>query len=50
VLQQFSGMSVDEIAVLSKVPVETVKSRLRYAMRKLRLNLSPAGVAQGEEA
>jgi RNA polymerase sigma factor (sigma-70 family) len=50
VLQQFSGMSVDEIAVLSKVPVETVKSRLRYAMRKLRLNLSPASVAQGEEA
>lgn len=36
VLQQFSGMSVDEIAALSEVPVETVKSRLRYAMRKLR--------------
>ncbi len=36
VLQQFSGMSVDEIAAIAAVPVETVKSRLRYAMRKLR--------------
>ena len=50
VLQQFSGMSVDEIAELSAVPVETVKSRLRYAMRKLRQNLSPASAAQGEQA
>ena len=50
VLQQFSGMSVDEIAELSSVPVETVKSRLRYAMRKLRQNLSPASAAQGEQA
>ena len=50
VLQQFSGMSVDEIAQLSAVPVETVKSRLRYAMRKLRQNLSPASAAQGEQA
>ena len=36
VLQQFSGLSVDEIALVAAVPVETVKSRLRYAMRKLR--------------
>jgi len=36
VLQQFSGMSLDEIAAVVAVPVETVKSRLRYAMRKLR--------------
>jgi RNA polymerase sigma-70 factor (ECF subfamily) len=50
VLQQFSGMSVDEIAQLSSVPVETVKSRLRYAMRKLRQNLAPAGAPQGEQA
>ncbi|MDB5950050.1 MAG: polymerase subunit sigma-24 [Massilia sp.] len=50
VLQQFSGMSVEDIAVLSNVPVETVKSRLRYAMRKLRQNLLPANVAQGEQA
>jgi RNA polymerase sigma factor (sigma-70 family) len=43
VLQQFSGMSIEEIAQLSAVPVETVKSRLRYAMQKLR-----AHMAQGE--
>ncbi|MTW03443.1 sigma-70 family RNA polymerase sigma factor [Pseudoduganella ginsengisoli] len=36
ILQQFSGMSLDEIADLVAVPVETVKSRLRYAMKKLR--------------
>jgi RNA polymerase sigma factor (sigma-70 family) len=36
VLQQFSGLSLDEIAALVAAPVETVKSRLRYAMRKLR--------------
>ncbi|MES2317469.1 MAG: sigma-70 family RNA polymerase sigma factor [Pseudomonadota bacterium] len=35
-LQQFDGMSLDEIAVVVAAPVETVKSRLRYAMRKLR--------------
>ena len=36
VLQQFSGMSLDEIATVVVAPLETVKSRLRYAMRKLR--------------
>jgi len=36
ILQQFSGMSLEEIAELVAVPVETVKSRLRYAMKKLR--------------
>ena len=36
ILQQFSGMSLDEIAQLVAAPVETVKSRLRYAMKKLR--------------
>jgi RNA polymerase sigma factor (sigma-70 family) len=36
VLQQFSGMSLDEISEVVNAPVETVKSRLRYAMRKLR--------------
>lgn len=36
VLQQFNDLSLDEIAMISEVPVETVKSRLRYAMRKLR--------------
>ena len=50
VLQQFSGMSVEDIAVVSNVPIETVKSRLRYAMRKLRQNLLPSSAAQGEQA
>jgi len=36
VLQQFCGMSLDDIAEVVAAPVETVKSRLRYAMRKLR--------------
>lgn len=44
ILQQFNDMSLEEIAQLSEVPVETVKSRLRYAMRKLRESLaSPTG-------
>lgn len=48
ILQQFSDMSIDEIAQLSSVPAETVKSRLRYAMRKLRQHLAPL-MATGEE-
>ena len=40
VLQQFSGLALDEIAALCGVPLETVKSRLRYAMRKLRASLA----------
>jgi RNA polymerase sigma-70 factor (ECF subfamily) len=36
VLQQFCGMSLEDIAAVVAAPVETVKSRLRYAMRKLR--------------
>jgi RNA polymerase sigma factor (sigma-70 family) len=39
VLQQFSGMSIEEIAVVTAAPAETVKSRLRYAMQKLRAQL-----------
>lgn len=42
VLQQFNGMSLDEIATLTGVPTETVKSRLRYAMQKLRRQLEQA--------
>ena len=49
VLQQFNGMSLDEIAELTGVPAETVKSRLRYAMRKLRQQLE-APVLEGERA
>ncbi|MDP3785583.1 MAG: sigma-70 family RNA polymerase sigma factor [Undibacterium sp.] len=39
VLQQFSDLSLEEIASISAVSVETIKSRLRYAMRKLRMQL-----------
>jgi len=42
ILQQFNGMSLDEIAVLTGVTAETVKSRLRYAMNKLRRQLLDA--------
>lgn len=49
VLQQFNGMSLDEIAKVTEVPLETVKSRLRYAMQKLRAQLQ-SQTAQGEVA
>ena len=38
-LQQESGLSLAEIAALTGVGVETVKSRLRYALAKLRVKL-----------
>lgn len=49
VLQQFNGMSLEEIAEVTAVPVETVKSRLRYAMQKLRAQLQGLA-ARGEVA
>ena len=39
-LQQEAGLSLSEIAELTGVGVETVKSRLRYAVNKLRNDLS----------
>jgi RNA polymerase sigma-70 factor (ECF subfamily) len=39
-LQQEAGLSLGEIAELTGVGVETVKSRLRYAVNKLRHDLS----------
>ncbi len=39
-LQQEADLSLDEIAVITGVGRETVKSRLRYAMAKLRLEMS----------
>ncbi len=48
VLQQFNGMSLEEIAVITAVTAETVKSRLRYAMQKLRAQLQSQ--TQGEPA
>ena len=49
ILQQFNDMSLGEIAQIAAVPVETVKSRLRYAMRKLRQHLVP-DLTSNEEA
>jgi RNA polymerase sigma factor (sigma-70 family) len=43
VLQQFSGLSIEEIAEVTGAERETVKSRLRYAMQKLRSALQPEG-------
>jgi len=45
-LHQEGGLTLDEIAELTDVGVETVKSRLRYAMNKLRSNLSDLYEAQ----
>ena len=39
VLQQEAGLSLDEIAQVTGVNVETAKSRLRYAFAKLRREL-----------
>ena len=50
VLQQFNGMSLEEIAAFSAVPVETVKSRLRYAMRKLRQHFAGERLEQERQA
>jgi RNA polymerase sigma-70 factor (ECF subfamily) len=47
ILQQFNEMGLEEIACITAVPIETVKSRLRYAMQKLRVQLRQPAV-QGE--
>ena len=39
-----SGLSLEEIAALSAVGAETAKSRLRYAVTKLRAALAPAAL------
>lgn len=39
VLQQEGGMTLEEIAAVTGVPRETAKSRLRYALAKLRAGL-----------
>lgn len=48
VLQQFSGMSIQDIAVVTGAEAETVKSRLRYAMQKLRAQLDGAAREGGQ--
>ncbi len=46
-LQQEAGLSLADIAGRSGVGRETVKSRLRYAVRKLRALLAPGAEAAG---
>jgi RNA polymerase sigma-70 factor, ECF subfamily len=41
-LHEESGLTIEEIARITDVPVETAKSRLRYAVRKLKNTLIPA--------
>ncbi len=51
ILQQFNAMSMEEIAQITATPIETVKSRLRYAMQKLRSKLTaPTATLSGERA
>jgi RNA polymerase sigma-70 factor (ECF subfamily) len=40
-LREETGLSVEDIARITDVPVETAKSRLRYAVRKLKHSLRP---------
>jgi RNA polymerase sigma-70 factor (ECF subfamily) len=40
-LREETGLNVEEIARITDVPVETAKSRLRYAVRKLKNSLRP---------
>jgi RNA polymerase sigma factor (sigma-70 family) len=48
-LQHEAGLSLAEIGELTGVGIETVKSRLRYAVAKLRGELSPLSNALREE-
>jgi len=49
-LQQEGGLSLAEIGQLTGVGVETVKSRLRYAVAKLRGELATLGASLREES
>jgi RNA polymerase sigma-70 factor (ECF subfamily) len=40
-LREETGLNVEEIARITDVPLETAKSRLRYAVRKLKNSLRP---------
>ncbi len=47
-LYEQSGLSLDEIATITGVGPETVKSRLRYALAKLRRALAPSSEGPSE--
>ena len=47
-LKEEAGLSLEEIATITQVNRETVKSRLRYALDKLRTGLAAAGIKPGE--
>lgn len=49
-LQQEGGLSLEAIAALTGVGAETVKSRLRYAAAKLRMELADLRPALNEDA
>ena len=49
-LREEGGLGVEEIARVMSVGVETAKSRLRYAVRKLRRSLSDAPARSSVEA
>ncbi len=49
-LQHEGGLSLEEIAELTGVGMETVKSRLRYAVAKLRVALASLQNSLGEES
>ena len=43
-LREYSGIAFKEIAVVTGVPENTVKSRMRYALEGLRKSLADLGV------
>jgi RNA polymerase sigma-70 factor, ECF subfamily len=48
-LYEESGLTLDEIGAITGVSMETAKSRLRYALAKLRAAMAFAGEARSEE-
>jgi RNA polymerase sigma-70 factor, ECF subfamily len=46
-LYEQSGLTLEEVATITGVGTETAKSRLRYALAKLRSALAPQAVAKG---
>ena len=47
-LHEEAGLNLDAIAFVTGAPRETVKSRLRYAVRKLKSAMSDAMLTSGE--